>query len=118
MKEFRPPPLNRRITLRTIGRQEVNPYGRPISEAHDDVEEWAHRYDRRVAHVDGREAGGATLKRIFSTFTIRARDDINERTVVIDQWVRFVLTGPPLERGGDGFGRAERWLELDCRRSA
>ena len=76
MKKFTPPTLNRRITLHTMGLPEVNPYGRVISEANDDVDVSAHRYDRRVANVDGREAGGAALKRIYSTFTIRARGDI------------------------------------------
>ena len=110
-RAYEPPTLTRRIILRTAGIPNRNDYGRVIESNSNDKKVWAHRYDRRVLE---RDEDGAELHSIYTTFTIRSRGGVDENTIVIHKGKEYSLVGPPIERGGDGLGPAERYLQLVC----
>ena len=72
-----------------------------------DIEVWAARYDRRVAAT---AEADAPIQSRFTTYTIRARADVDEDTVVVDGGLEYSLLGPPLRRGEGGA----EYFQLDA----
>ena len=108
--KYRPPVLDRRITLRLI-RYAAN--GLPLAPV--DTPVWANRRDSALAL----EEIGDTASIISGTtvWTIRELDgqwDVNE--VVGDDEAIYQLRGTKIERGGENAGMRARYIELPTNR--
>ena len=117
MPEYRAPPLNRRVRVRSLRMKPLTPrdsYGRPVGpEPVWGVEVWAHRRDLAPRQAFEEAVLAETLR---STFTIRWRDGMESDLEVVDGGVVFAAIGPPVERGRRGV--ASSHLEIVTERRA
>ena len=98
MPQYRPPVLDRRITLMLPGRPKV----------------WANRNDAPVAMEDIGETSNVIIG--ITVWTIHERNlDGLERLVDADDQV-YYLRVPPIERGGIGHGMRAKMIELHTER--
>ena len=109
---YSPPPLTLRIEIRTpapVADQRRDRYGRLQGSAASGVMVWAHKRDRAPREVV--EEAVLTREQL-SIFTVRHRDGIAANSEIVYGGSTYEMVGPPVERGGPGFGRASKYLEL------
>ena len=112
--EFTPPPLNELVTIRNPGERPVtavDQFGRPTSAGPTwGVSAYAHRRDRTPSSS---LEESLVVYQLVSIFTIRELADIAADAEGVDQLgAVFGLIGPPVRRGGVGYGSLARYLEL------
>ena len=111
---YTPPPLTLRIRVRNQKDRPMDAeerYGLPIVDSPGwGVVIWAHRRDR--APTDPTVEDGVLSHERITIWTIRHRKDIEVPADVVYGGRVYPLLGPPVERGGPGFGRQARYLEL------
>ena len=138
---YRPPPLKTKVRLRNPNqRPEVTEdrYGRRNEGDLEGVLRWAgstrikwgnteiswpglssetawgkeikaHRRDRAP---ETRFDEGETVYTQHVVFTIRYRDDVDADTEIVHKGQVFRAVGPPVLRGGRGFGLLKKYLEI------
>ena len=114
MLEFDPPSLTEKVTIRNPGDRPaaaVDPYGRPTGlEPSWGVSAYAHRRDRTPSSSFEESV---TVYQLVTVWTVRELADIASDAEVVDVLgAVFGLIGPPVHRGGLGYGSLARYLEL------
>ena len=115
MPMYRPPPLVRRVRVRNPGDRpalDANVFGRATSEPNWGIVVWAHRRDR--SPID-RAEDDVEFREGSVVWTIRHRTGVASNAEVVYEGEVYESIGPPVERGGSGFGRLTRYLEIHTR---